>query len=211
MVGLFCTLSWLIFMVMLRDEIQGHLSVLNYAPLESCWSLHLNGFQIFREIGCFIVLFSIFRFEYLLCWYWQRTALENGLVLVDTKYEFGKGPDGTVLLIDEVISCETNWNRWTPNITTWLYDENCSFPVWQFLGAYARLEQVLDCPFLWGTLSEWSWTWKYWQGSFLTCAIWLHCTVLQGLEVWFTSNELKESSFTNLYTILSYHHKFFPF
>lgn len=32
----------------------------------------------------------------------QRLALEHGLILVDTKYEFGKGSDGTVLLIDEV-------------------------------------------------------------------------------------------------------------
>ncbi|VFQ85555.1 unnamed protein product [Cuscuta campestris] len=32
----------------------------------------------------------------------QRVALEHGLILVDTKYEFGKWPDGTVLLIDEV-------------------------------------------------------------------------------------------------------------
>lgn len=34
--------------------------------------------------------------------YGQRIALENGLILVDTKYEFGKGSDGSVLLIDEV-------------------------------------------------------------------------------------------------------------
>ncbi|EEF48582.1 purine biosynthesis protein 7, pur7, putative [Ricinus communis] len=34
--------------------------------------------------------------------YGQRVALEHGLVLVDTKYEFGKGADGSVLLIDEV-------------------------------------------------------------------------------------------------------------
>ncbi|EPS66105.1 phosphoribosylaminoimidazole-succinocarboxamide synthase, partial [Genlisea aurea] len=32
----------------------------------------------------------------------QRVAYDHGLVLVDTKYEFGKGPDGTVFLIDEV-------------------------------------------------------------------------------------------------------------
>ena len=32
----------------------------------------------------------------------QHVALEHGLILVDTKYEFGKGSDGTVLLIDEV-------------------------------------------------------------------------------------------------------------
>lgn len=32
----------------------------------------------------------------------QRVALEHGLILVDTKYEFGKGSDGSVLLIDEV-------------------------------------------------------------------------------------------------------------
>ncbi|KDP41444.1 hypothetical protein JCGZ_15851 [Jatropha curcas] len=34
--------------------------------------------------------------------YGQRVALEHGLILVDTKYEFGKGTDGSVLLIDEV-------------------------------------------------------------------------------------------------------------
>ena len=32
----------------------------------------------------------------------QRVALEHGLILVDTKYEFGKGSDGAILLIDEV-------------------------------------------------------------------------------------------------------------
>jgi phosphoribosylaminoimidazole-succinocarboxamide synthase len=31
-------------------------------------------------------------------------ALENGLILVDTKYEFGKTADGTIMLIDEVTS-----------------------------------------------------------------------------------------------------------
>lgn len=34
--------------------------------------------------------------------YGQRVASENGLILVDTKYEFGKSRDGTVMLIDEV-------------------------------------------------------------------------------------------------------------
>ncbi|KAJ4963962.1 hypothetical protein NE237_023901 [Protea cynaroides] len=34
--------------------------------------------------------------------YGQHVALEHGLLLVDTKYEFGKRPDGTLLLIDEV-------------------------------------------------------------------------------------------------------------
>lgn len=32
----------------------------------------------------------------------QDIARENGLILVDTKYEFGRGADGTVMLIDEV-------------------------------------------------------------------------------------------------------------
>ncbi|CAM8974635.1 unnamed protein product [Rhodiola kirilowii] len=32
----------------------------------------------------------------------QHVASEHGLILVDTKYEFGKAPDGTILLIDEV-------------------------------------------------------------------------------------------------------------
>lgn len=40
----------------------------------------------------------------------QRVALEHGLILVDTKYEFGKGSDGSVLLIDEV------WNYMHFNI-----------------------------------------------------------------------------------------------
>ncbi|KAL6530692.1 Phosphoribosylaminoimidazole-succinocarboxamide synthase (SAICAR synthetase) [Orobanche gracilis] len=34
--------------------------------------------------------------------YGQRITREHGLILVDTKYEFGKGSDGAVLLIDEV-------------------------------------------------------------------------------------------------------------
>lgn len=32
----------------------------------------------------------------------QHVALDHGLILVDTKYEFGKGPDGQIYLIDEV-------------------------------------------------------------------------------------------------------------
>jgi hypothetical protein len=42
-----------------------------------------------------LILFSDF--------YWQKVALENGLIFVDTKYEFGKTSDGTIVLIDEVI------------------------------------------------------------------------------------------------------------
>ncbi|KAI8548350.1 hypothetical protein RHMOL_Rhmol07G0267200 [Rhododendron molle] len=34
--------------------------------------------------------------------YGQRVAAEHGLILVDTKYEFGKGSDGRVVLLDEV-------------------------------------------------------------------------------------------------------------
>ncbi|WOK96234.1 phosphoribosylaminoimidazole-succinocarboxamide synthase [Canna indica] len=34
--------------------------------------------------------------------YGQKVASENGLILVDTKYEFGKAADGTIMLIDEV-------------------------------------------------------------------------------------------------------------
>lgn len=34
--------------------------------------------------------------------YGQQVALEHGLLLVDTKYEFGKANDGSILLIDEV-------------------------------------------------------------------------------------------------------------
>uniref|UniRef100_A0ACD5Y1E6 Uncharacterized protein n=1 Tax=Avena sativa TaxID=4498 RepID=A0ACD5Y1E6_AVESA len=34
--------------------------------------------------------------------YGQQVALKNGVILVDTKYEFGKTADGTIMLIDEV-------------------------------------------------------------------------------------------------------------
>ncbi|KAI4337644.1 hypothetical protein L6164_016031 [Bauhinia variegata] len=34
--------------------------------------------------------------------YGQHVALEHGLILVDTKYEFGKANDGSIVLIDEV-------------------------------------------------------------------------------------------------------------
>lgn len=34
--------------------------------------------------------------------YGQETAIENGLILVDTKYEFGKDADGEIRLIDEI-------------------------------------------------------------------------------------------------------------
>lgn len=49
----------------------------------------------------FSFLFILFLF------YLQQVALENGLLLVDTKYEFGKGPDGKILLVDEVIFFST--------------------------------------------------------------------------------------------------------
>jgi phosphoribosylaminoimidazole-succinocarboxamide synthase len=32
----------------------------------------------------------------------QQEAAKRGLILVDTKYEFGKDPEGTILLIDEI-------------------------------------------------------------------------------------------------------------
>ncbi|CAN8077299.1 unnamed protein product [Agarophyton chilense] len=34
--------------------------------------------------------------------YGQKVAAENGLILVDTKYEFGRDEDGTIRLIDEI-------------------------------------------------------------------------------------------------------------
>ena len=32
----------------------------------------------------------------------QKTALENGMILVDTKYEMGKDSNGKIVLIDEI-------------------------------------------------------------------------------------------------------------
>ena len=34
--------------------------------------------------------------------YGQKVAKENGLILVDTKYEIGRGTDGTIKLVDEI-------------------------------------------------------------------------------------------------------------
>ncbi|KAF3338867.1 Phosphoribosylaminoimidazole-succinocarboxamide synthase [Carex littledalei] len=46
----------------------------------------------------------------------REVALEHGLLLVDTKYEFEKANDGTIMLIDEVLPdapvelvCELAW------------------------------------------------------------------------------------------------------
>jgi len=45
----------------------------------------------------------------------QKIAGQGGLILVDTKYEFGRAPDGTVTLIDEVHTPDSSrfWNRET--------------------------------------------------------------------------------------------------
>lgn len=56
------------------------------------------------QIGSFVLLLlNVVNIGLILrnC-YLQQVALENGLLLVDTKYEFGKGSDGTIFLIDEV-------------------------------------------------------------------------------------------------------------
>jgi phosphoribosylaminoimidazole-succinocarboxamide synthase len=38
----------------------------------------------------------------------QQVARRGGLILVDTKYEFGRGPDGTLILIDEVHTADSS-------------------------------------------------------------------------------------------------------
>jgi phosphoribosylaminoimidazole-succinocarboxamide synthase len=38
----------------------------------------------------------------------QEVARQGGLVLVDTKYEFGRAPDGTLMLIDEVHTADSS-------------------------------------------------------------------------------------------------------
>ncbi|KAL5662846.1 hypothetical protein ACJX0J_029971, partial [Zea mays] len=43
-----------------------------------------------------------------------KVSLENGLILVDTKYEFGKTSDGTIVLIDEVHTPDSN-RYWIAN------------------------------------------------------------------------------------------------
>lgn len=46
--------------------------------------------------------------------YGQQVALENGLLLVDTKYEFGKDVNGTIMLIDEVHTPDSS-RYWVAN------------------------------------------------------------------------------------------------
>ena len=77
---------------------------------------------------------------------WQRIAREHGLILVDTKYEFGKGSDGAVLLIDEVFFLTEK-----PTAGIHLYKAQLDgFKMIYFIfstlqGAYTRLKQILDC------------------------------------------------------------------
>ncbi len=40
--------------------------------------------------------------------YGQKISLEKGLILVDTKYEFGKDRDGNIILIDEIHTCDSS-------------------------------------------------------------------------------------------------------
>ncbi|MGH7546346.1 MAG: phosphoribosylaminoimidazolesuccinocarboxamide synthase, partial [Gemmatimonadota bacterium] len=35
-------------------------------------------------------------------------ALERGIIIADTKFEFGRAPDGTILLIDEVLTPDSS-------------------------------------------------------------------------------------------------------
>ena len=40
----------------------------------------------------------------------NEIAKERGLILVDTKYEFGRLPNGKIILIDELHTCDSS--RW---------------------------------------------------------------------------------------------------
>lgn len=51
---------------------------------------------------CVCVCVSIIKKNINISFMLQQVAGEHGLILVDTKYEFGKGSDGSILLIDEV-------------------------------------------------------------------------------------------------------------
>ncbi|URE14084.1 Phosphoribosylaminoimidazole-succinocarboxamide synthase [Musa troglodytarum] len=56
--------------------------------------------------------------------YGQQVALENGLILVDTKYEFGKGADGTIMLIDEVHTPDSS-RYWIANSYEKQFNAGC--------------------------------------------------------------------------------------
>lgn len=69
---------------------------------------------------------------YLLTFILQRVALDHGLILVDTKYEFGKGPDGQIYLIDEV---SFRWPCFSLTMILLFLTEDPIF-CFQLLGAY---------------------------------------------------------------------------
>ncbi|KAG4200589.1 hypothetical protein ERO13_A05G222001v2 [Gossypium hirsutum] len=58
--------------------------------------------------------------------YGQRVALEHGLILVDTKYEFGKSSDGSILLIDEsILDCNSYEERFQNGLEPENIDKVC--------------------------------------------------------------------------------------
>jgi phosphoribosylaminoimidazole-succinocarboxamide synthase len=54
-------------------------------------------------------------------------ALERGIILADTKFEFGRRPDGTTILADEVLTPDSSrfWpaDEWQPGRTQTAYDK----------------------------------------------------------------------------------------
>lgn len=70
----------------------------------------------------------------------QRVAMRHGLILVDTKYEFGKAPDGTVVLIDEV-SCALSLSDMQNILLNNFVGLLCFFKIYFInIGAYTRLK-----------------------------------------------------------------------
>ena len=57
----------------------------------------------------------------------RDVALERGIILADTKFEFGRRPDGTIVLADEVLTPDSSrfWpaDRWQPGRSQPSYDK----------------------------------------------------------------------------------------
>ena len=60
----------------------------------------------------------------------QREAASRGLLLVDTKYEFGKDADGNILLIDEVRCGDASVSQYLRNMQ-WTTRRACALMHWR--------------------------------------------------------------------------------
>ena len=57
----------------------------------------------------------------------QRSLPSSGIIIADTKFEFGRAPDGTLVLADEVLTSDSSrfWpaDEWKPGQAQYAFDK----------------------------------------------------------------------------------------